>query len=147
MTYSLLIFRSTLLKKQYEKPIDTTEDLVRSGKKVFIRAGTSVPSLLAASDDKWLQLVSKSHIPYSKEESYNISLRLYKDPDIASLSVYVYVLDKQKRDPRYKGLQGLRPTKEVVLFKFVTWSVQRNSKWLDHLNKHILLLHQVQCGH
>ena len=131
------------MKKQYEKPIDSTEGMVKSGKTLFLRANTFVVPLLSASDDKWEQQAVKSHVSYTFPEQHNITFRVYNDSNTAVMLPIHRMLNDKKNDPRHAGTPRLRPCKQLIYFNFVAWIVQRNSKWLEHLNKHILLIHQV----
>ena len=43
---------ASLVKKEYEQPVDTFEDLLKSDAKLFIPSGTSVPYLMSDSPRK-----------------------------------------------------------------------------------------------
>ena len=127
-----------LTKVTYEKPIDSTEDLVKSGKEVWIVDGWWHKMYLNTSENEWHVKASEKLIERDNKYAADDLLRVARDGEACRLTTeYLFYMKT-----RSKSIPKVYFGKEMIKPYFYGWSVQKESIWKEPINRHILLNHQ-----
>ena len=140
--------RTMLLSPVLEKPVDSTKDLILTGK-IPINAwkGGLWPSYLQTSPNEWEQKAYEIGEPYEEIGMQNVLLQtvVYADGTHSLLITYEFVAFEIISDPWYKDKTPpyYHVSKEILRPYYHGWICNRVSKWKDDLDMHILLIQQV----
>ena len=130
-----------LLKVEYEKPIDTTEDLVKSGLDIWLSAGTWHKEYFITAANEWrVKAFEQAEINVDWDDD---TMLVAKHGKSCSPSAKFGYYDRVHTNPNYKNLPDVHFSRESIKPYFAAWAVQKTSLWKEAINKHILLYHQV----
>ena len=127
----------------YENPIDSTEDLVKSDNQIILNAGTWHAEYFRKSTNSW----RIAALEKAKFQQYYVELDMEIAKDgkrCVPIAKYDF-FDKAKTNPKYKNIPPVHFSKETIKPYFTAWAIQKNSIWKEAINIHILKCHQVKC--
>ena len=140
--------RAMLLSPVFEKTIDSTKDLIVSGKVPINACKCGFwPEYLRTSPNEWERKAFEVGEPYEEKPMRNILLQtaVYDSGTHALLTTYEFIAYLLLSDPWYKDKTPpyYHTSKEVLRPYYHGWICNRVSKWKDDLDMHILLIQQV----
>ena len=137
--------RAILMKTSYEPPIDTSEQLVNSGKNPFVYGSSWAYDYFKNSENKWHNLVAaKLGFFRGLAEDKALDKKIAREGEDVKLLPFLTVASRYMRDPAYKNLPPLHFSSEIAQPYYFGWAVKKKfSIWREALNRHILLLDQV----
>lgn len=140
--------RNMLLSPVLEKPVDSTKDLILTGK-IPINAfkGGFWPGYLQTSPNEWERKAYEIGEPYEEKSMRDVLLQtvVYADGTHSLLTTYEFIAYELLSNPWYKDKTPpyYHISKEILRPYYHGWICNRVSKWKDDLDMHILLLQQV----
>ena len=140
--------RNMLLSPVLEKPVDSTKDLILSGKiPINAYAGGFWPKYLQTSPNEWEQKAFEIGEPYEKKSMRNILLQtmVYGDGTHSLLTTYEFIAYQLLSDSRYKDKTPayFHVSKEVLRPSYHGLICNKVSKWKEGIDMHILLIQEV----
>ena len=124
------------------KPIDSTEELIKSGTEVYLSGGTFFAKVLLDSPNIWQQEAAKSAIFYdSVQEKFTVIQKILNGEKITLLHDTYSWAYKVKND--FNDAPHLHLVNEPIRPYYCAWAIQKASIWTDAINHHILVLDQV----
>ena len=148
--------RVMLLRPVYEKTIDSTEDLVLSGKipinsyKLHENASNKIQfweNYLQSSSNVWENRVFKIGQLHEEHSTRNVLLKtkVYTDGTHVILTTFEFIAYLMMSDPWYndKTPPYFHVSKELLRPYYHGWIYNKISKWKDDLDMHILVVQQV----
>ena len=129
------------MKVEYEKPIDSTEDLVLSGKDIWMKDGTWDKLYFKSSDYVWhVKALEKAEFKANWGDDIFLVPKYGKSCMLLPQMIYY---NNVNVNPKYKNLPEVHFSKEKIKPYYVAWTVQKHSIWKEAINHHILIFHQV----
>ena len=141
--------RAMLLCPEYEKPVDSTKGLIKSGKIPINHYKLSLwPNYLRDSSNMWENKAFEIGQPYDSEKFLKevlLPTKVYTDGTHALLDNFEYVAYLLMTDPWYnnKTPPYFHISKEVLRPYYHGWIYNKVSKWKDDMDRHILTVQQV----
>ena len=118
---------------EYGKPLDSSEDLVKSGIDLYIMEGSFVANFLKSSPNEWTRKIGNA-AKYVKnhEEQKELMKRLAIHGDVILVAVdYNYY---RNTDKEFADLPPVHESKEIVYNGWVSWAIQKMSPWQEALD-------------
>ena len=130
---------------RYEKPLDTAEQIFRSGKPVYLKA--YYKNYLKDSDNEWQhKLASKAEIVPNGDQAKVLKgiAKTGNGVTEAWFIDYVYVVATSSPQEN-RDISNVHFSKDPLKSSVgaAAWTVQKLSSWKQAIDRHILLLDQV----
>ena len=137
--------RAIYMRVDYEKPLDTAKSIFESGKTVNIYGGGFYPKYLGNSDNPWhRKIVAKASFYKGSEARGNILKKILTDGNDVMVGYRVEFIGWLTKNQEFQKIGNVHLAKEsIISSNLAGWAVQKNSPWLEALNKHILTLDQA----
>ena len=147
----LSTIKARLFTLSYEKPLHSTKDVVLSGNIPVLGNKNSLwPKYLSTSVNEWQQKASEIGITFPENEDENeqekkILKEIYLNGEFSHLTSYLHTAYYINLDPWYvnKTPPYFQISKETLKPYYHGWIYPKVSKWKKDLDRHILLLQQV----
>ena len=133
------------MRVDLEKPLDTAEDIFKSGKSVSLMRGTYYYGFLAASENDWQRRISTAIVGYyAANDQKDTYKKVAVEGSQAVLVSPIEYIDFLRKNPELKSIAKVHFSKETLKGNDpAVWAIQKLSPWRESLNRHILLLDQV----
>ncbi|XP_023345277.1 glutamate receptor 1 [Eurytemora carolleeae] len=139
--------RAIILTPTYATPIDTAQQIVQANKLAVLEDSTWQLEFLQSSPNPWQQQVLKRYRnrDVEKQSWEDLIMSLVYNPNDVIIEAEDNVLYFVQQNPDLANLS--RPpfyfSKELLRPYHSGWVIQKESKWEDDINMHILYCHQA----
>ena len=141
------MLRAAMMKPVMEKSIDTTQELIKSGKTPVLTFGTFWPRYLRTSSNYWDRQAGLLGVQSQGSDMSTDVLKkeVYTDGSSAVQMMAMQVGQVLKEDQwfRDKPAPVFHFSKEVMRSFYLGWVVNKQSSWRNVINNHILRIQEV----
>ncbi|XP_023331264.1 uncharacterized protein LOC111703537 isoform X2 [Eurytemora carolleeae] len=138
--------RSILLAPSYDIPVDTSAQIVERRMSLILAPGENWNYEYFSTSSNLAQVKMLENIVFIKdvEDSMRAS---YQQKSLIFLGHEEVILGLTKNNPEYpENKPSFYFSKELIRPYYYGWIVEKNSKWMAHINRHILLGQQVRLN-
>ena len=143
----LSTIRTMLLSPKYEKPIESTMDVVSYGKIPILGSKNGLwPAFLRTSSNPWEQIAGDIGITYdTHNDARELMKKVHTMGTHSILQTFGLTAYQIITDPWYseKAPPYFQTSRKPIKPYCHGWIYPKNSKWKKDVDRHILLLQQV----
>ncbi|XP_023337219.1 uncharacterized protein LOC111708160 [Eurytemora carolleeae] len=134
--------RAMVLTPAFETPIDTAQQIVENNLMAQMGPTDLVYSILNSSSNPWQVAVLDNTIPWT---DWSERIEMTQSGVVVTYGTEDYFLNSVKKDPTLSKMKSpvFYVSKEAIRVYYAGWILQKNSKWQNFLDNHILICNQA----